>query len=980
MLEQAAFPPALAAQWARLYTSMEALERRLQWDQASLAQLAAARPSIADSDVELALQLLAGTPTDLPTDTELATVAAEHAFGDYWLSRLRAVAPFAHLPGLQHLHRDLEQMLLACVAREAQQALLALYVNEPVVPGRYQAFVQRLLSAPALWIEPYPVLLARVLCLVRQARLNATKLARAIDQAATAGWVSGLPQAVAPLSHDPHRGGAVVLRLDYVDRPRVYKPRESRLELGFQRFIAKLNELGLDPPLPVLHGHAGDEFGLFDYVASDPRRAAEHLEPAHRQWGALIAVGYVLGGSDLHMENVLVAADGPLVVDAEGALKPTVVNLRGGAYASARVQLDDSVLGSGLVGFYVDLPGRPAEDQSALGGHVGERSVEIAAVVDLGTDAIRIGTVKRNLAQTANRLYTDSGPVVPSRYRSAVIAGCRQALALIAKAREQLFTDSELQGLFAAAQARRVLRPSRFYDDVLRLARSPQALRSGLHRAVALDSLNVYFARYSERPEQWPLVVDERVQLQAGDIPVFTVATNAIEQRASNGDLTQRFAASGVEAWRARLAALDEQQIEVQCELLLGAIEAEPEPVAGSSVAEVAAPAPFDAARLRNAALVLARRLGQRAVRGPKGDATWLAPLHLKPDPRLGRGAGHWRYDGALGIVEALFHAGRVASDAPLVGLASAGLKPLLDALADERALRWLAQEPIGAWHGIGSLVIGLLRLRDAGLVEPAEADPAVRVALTALGAERLAHADALDLELGVAGALLALDAASRNGFVVADGAIAAAVGCLERAALPLHHGVGFAPSAADAQPGLAHGNAGIALALARVARHNAAAAALAERAIAGLEDYWCPDRDGWQLRPTSLGWAAEAPILCNGLPGIVQVLAEIAPGHPRLPAALARLQALPLPPLDHLCCGALGSALVLAAVGDGASRAAAEQGCAQLHARASDGRYRLRVDATENLIFQPSLYRGVAGLSLGFLAMTGDAPNPITI
>jgi hypothetical protein len=229
----------------------------------------------------------------------------------------------------------------------------------------------------------------------------------------------------------------------------------------------------------------------------------------------------------------------------------------------------------------------------------------------------------------------------------------------------------------------------------------------------------------------------------------------------------------------------------------------------------------------------------------------------------------------------------------------------------------------------------------------------------------------ALDLDGGVAGLLFALAVHALRAPQAAELELA------ERCAMALLQPALPVGYSGQPQPGLAHGLAGMALALGLAARafDQPHWRRRAEQLCAAEDAMFDPHTANWPATP---GQPAALNAWCNGASGVLLARAMLGMGlnSPAAQAARAALPALPEASVDHLCCGELGRLLAWQAI----ARATADNPLAT----AADARFdtlqqrwaqrRERLDQPRGL----SLLRGVRGLAWGWSAYRDvTLPNP---
>ena len=475
-----------------------------------------------------------------------------------------------------------------------------------------------------------------------------------------------------------------------------------------------------------------------------------------------------------------------------------------------------------------------------------------------------------------------------------------------------------------------------------------------------IDALSRVFCAQRSRPVLWPLVRQERQALERRDVPYFALPTHATD--VPNGDhaLTGYVVTSGVDAVRERIAGLDDIDFARQSALLETVLHDPPRFLSDTQPpnrwpAETAA-APVD---FVVAARDIGRMLTDRAEARDRRDETWLRPaghdgplsLHL--------------YDGAAGIALFLSALAHQTGEDRFQASAHAALAPIADVLGNEDDGR--LGSALGAGHGLGGMVYALT-LASRWLAEPALLGLAQRIAQR-IDPEAIAADEQLDLEAGSAGAilgLLTLHAVDAN-----TAWLSRATDCADHLLSQPSVTAACAGGPARLGPGMAHGAAGMAYALDRLA---AAGGRPGDRAAATqLFDYAA--QGGRRIPPQDGRW-------CNGHAGLALACTLATDlGSTVVDFYLQKgIGSLASNSTDY-CCGAMGRIdCVLEAAehrGDPWLQQLARETAGRVVASGQrpDG-YRL-VDGASATRYQPQLFSGVAGIGYGLLRLAAPRAFP---
>ena len=320
---------------------------------------------------------------------------------------------------------------------------------------------------------------------------------------------------------DPHAGGRTVaealLASEAGEVALIYKPRPVDGEEGFWRLAQDVSQRA-DFCLPAVEVLAGDEYGYCRQIKPTPDRilSRSSVEEFYRTMGRLLACVWVIGGSDMHWENVLAQDGTPFIVDCE-TLCPVEIEdpvestggvadsvFRTGMLEWPRSDTADRLrtprLGAleGGLPYLTDLGSPVIEDPSSASMRVVQRS------------GIEVGTDRRN------RVSLAEGVADPRDFVDAVKQGLDQFLSWIADPRNDF--SSLLKNSFQGRRFRRVVRPTQIYASIINATRHPLCLLDPLE----VDSV---FAALVEQTKEWDrrriLAAEEVAALWNLDVPIF---------------------------------------------------------------------------------------------------------------------------------------------------------------------------------------------------------------------------------------------------------------------------------------------------------------------------------------------------------------------------------------------------------------------------------------------------------------------------
>ncbi|HEX7817311.1 type 2 lanthipeptide synthetase LanM [Dyella sp.] len=655
----------------------------------------------------------------------------------------------------------------------------------------------------------YPVLESRLAHVMTQQSQAMMRLAQrvAADRSVLASLLGRDPgslQAVSIGEGDVHDGGQTVARLDFAHGTVMYKPRSLRIDAALQAFLEGIfhdQAQAIRVPAVLDRG----EYGWAAFVEHRHCADVHELKTFYRNIGHWLAVMRLLGGTDVHHENLIACGPVPCVVDVESMFVPeTATHPTGLGHAVdlAEAMIRSSVLRTGLVPFRAPVLGLDGVDISAIGALPGEQpSIRVPEIVQHGTTEAHVDLVNIELGKAKN--HPCDNPDI-SQFWPDIVVGFQELTRRFMKLHAEGKLAAALAG-FPGCRIRRIRRPTHVYVEVMRMLWHPASLHdepAAIERARDLLAQNA--AVFTMAPSDPAVIAGEIQDMLYGDVPVFA---HALEQHQLDEVL---------EGWLSM--RLDLEELTIRGALVTAHLNTRLNDDK-RSVYDITAHHPhagqLDRRRRAMAALTV-RQLLQLSVRGHDGGVTWISPV-------LGRGGWAMRsleanlYVGLGGIAIALagyLHESAHGRADEVDGVEEA-LEGVLDVLRRTEEAR--PTEAVGAFIGLGSQIITWLTL-DALCPGRGALERAVMQA-QAMESSEFDREDKFDILEGIAGAIvpllqLAEATGDRRWFDLA----ALAGRRLEQAALVDQRGARW-PATVFNEPlgGFAHGATGIGWALTRL-------------------------------------------------------------------------------------------------------------------------------------------------------------------
>ena len=788
------------------------------------------------------------------------------------------------------LHAVLHARLARLLVLELHEARKAGRLHADTSEGRWNEFLA-LSATQAFWDElrqHYPTLAARTSRLIEQ-RCDAAltfALHWAADRPALHALLDGCPPGeLWQLSFgagDSHRGGKTVALLHCEGGRLVYKPRPMAIDAALAGFLAQLRPVHTETmTMRLPHSLGFEEHGWSAHVTHRHAESDEELHEFYRGIGQWLAVMRLLGGTDLHAENLIAHGAHPYVIDCETLFtprRPPRPSGFGAAVDRAAQTVEGTVLSIGM------LPGRGmglgwrGVDMSALGALPGQQPMlSQLDLIDAGTDRVRIGT-RMVTVEAAAQNHPCTEPVL-SRFWPDVLSGFDSLTATL-QALDAAGALRPIMGSFESCRVRVVTRATEVYAELARMLWHPVSLHdeaTARERARAL--LERMAGNVATAPGSATVIAAEIDELLEGDIPLFetTPAYGRLDgPRGTRWGKVGNLVDEALLHWRHADFTLERNII--RAALVSAYINEGWVPEETSLWPAQPRPGDLDSRRRQIAADIL-RGIVASAILGEDGSIAWIAPVF---DPTFGwavRPLGHDVYGGIAGIALLVagyrreMQAGRADPVHGLDGVLAATLRTM-----DLAEAKWAAQredvirirppQP-GGYFGVGSLIWVRLRLHAWGIDANGLAHA---MALADTLPDAVAADDMPDVLSGTAGAIPSLLMLYRASGETRFLSMATEFAGMLRDKATREQGRAWWPHAQwpDGIGGFAHGTTGIGWALQKLAdvSGDTDIAQLAAEAFAFDDALYDVTLAGWKdLRmlpdaPTAAAW-------CHGSVGI---------------------------------------------------------------------------------------------------------------
>jgi type 2 lantibiotic biosynthesis protein LanM len=613
---------------------------------------------------------------------------------------------------------------------------------------------------------------------------------------------------------DRHRNGRSVVVCEFSSGFRlVYKPKCMAADNHFHELVKWFNHLGLSPALPTLQILDRGTHGWIEFVAAKSCNSEAELSRFYERQGAWLALLYVLAATDLHCENLIAVGENPILVDVEAIFQPDAPKSSGEDETRHLIQATVQRVGLLPLRFGANAES-DGVDFTGLGGAAGQATpYRVPGWERTDTDEMRFVRKPTTTSSAQNRPSLNGCDVRACDHVEEITVGFSHAYRLILKHRDELLSPGGPLSWFSDDEVRVILRPTSTYYVLLSESFHPDVLRDALDREQLLDRL---WVATEILPHLAKVISAERQDLQNVDIPIFTTRPSGRDLWTSSGQLIPDFfEESALALVRRRLQNLSERDVDLQLWFIQASLATSTEYrniERESSPITIASQKAISHERLLSAARSLGDRLESVTIHSgqdiswvgltPGSEPTWsISPLMLD------------LYGGLPGVTLFLAYLGAITGERRFTVLAQQACETILRRLEKNEA----SVKSIGAFSGWGGMIYALSHLgalwHETELLGKAEAIVATLRSLI----EQDEHLDIITGAAGCIGALLSL-----NDQLPSKLTLDAALQCGERLiarAQPMENDVGWLiPGQSRPLAGFAHGAAGIAWALLRLA------------------------------------------------------------------------------------------------------------------------------------------------------------------
>lgn len=362
---------------------------------------------------------------------------------------------------------------------------------------------------------------------------------------------------------DSHEQGNAVSILEFIDKKLVYKPKNLKISIAFEKFTDwYVSNSGL-LPIKIPKGIYKEDYTYNEFIDHQFCRSEEEVENFYIRYGYLIAICYLLNLNDLHLENIIAQGEHPVIIDIETAfqISPEMENQT--IYIDLLRSLEiDSVSNSFLLPKQVNVGIDDQIDLSALHGKEVKLSQTFLSPTEVNTDKFHYEKVPGYFAGGNNiPKLNESDEVDVQKYNLRILEGFDDFMHFVMNHKDECL---EVLEVFSGQKIRSLIKGTEKYASMIRYANHPNYNGQMKYRERLM--MNIWAYPYLDKR----IIRSEVRDLIYNDIPIFYSYTDSRDITDSQGNVYKNYhKLSGFELSVNRINGLTKEEFCRQRTILL---------------------------------------------------------------------------------------------------------------------------------------------------------------------------------------------------------------------------------------------------------------------------------------------------------------------------------------------------------------------------------------------------------------------------
>jgi type 2 lantibiotic biosynthesis protein LanM len=368
----------------------------------------------------------------------------------------------------------------------------------------------------------------------------------------------GLLTSVKMDTGDSHNGGKAVSILQFSSGKKIiYKPKNLQSSVFFQDLLVLLNQEGLSHDLKPYTILNKEEYGYEEMVEHKPCSSMEEVEGCYYRYGMYLCLLYLLEGTDMHFENVIIQGTYPIIIDHETIFHPSL---------KSKMILGDADFNVLSVGLLPNLTFLQENEKGMDLGALGSNQItKITKWVDVNTEKMRQESYYQESKSHDCSVRYQNQTISSAEYVDVIVKGFEYMYHFVSN--KKVILSKFLLEHAAIMPVRVVLRMTRLYAYILQQLRSSEGLLNEEYRNKILSILERRYLVDTYFPKE--IIDEEKKMLLQNDVPFFHTYPDSVSIFSQNSLVAENCLLEPIQTKvLKRIAIMDETDCKKQVSLI----------------------------------------------------------------------------------------------------------------------------------------------------------------------------------------------------------------------------------------------------------------------------------------------------------------------------------------------------------------------------------------------------------------------------